>query len=221
MAVSGAAPAERVSDVQPQRPFGLVIGQRQELALVPQLAAQVDVPFDLSHFFTNLEAKRRDDREKERERRRDRGGLPEGRSLSRRRWKCYGFGLRPRDHGAGHCGSSTNEVQAWEYGSMGESVPFLMNVSSVSFAVSGCGRALAFKVRDSHFSHLQDVACHHVPRTAEKKNTTRSSTISCVFFVLAEEKGSLRQFYEQLDCKILQRKKTTEVLGTVQSLAVW
>ena len=83
---------------------------------MPQLAAQDDeVLFDLSAFFMNLEAKRRDAREKEKEERKKRkelGGSPSGSGdvpVMALRQAPAGQDVEP-------CGSATLPVQAWVRG---------------------------------------------------------------------------------------------------------
>ena len=84
--------AERMSDVRSQtvmRPAHWW-SEAPRVALVSQLAAQDNAPFGLSAFFINLEAKRRDDREKEKEEKKTR-------RIARRRELC------PEDGGGPTC----------------------------------------------------------------------------------------------------------------------
>ena len=83
LVVPGVAPAEQMSDVRPQAVVRSTDrwSEAAGVAPAPQPAAQVDVPFDLSAFFVNLEAKRRDDRGEEEREEKKKGRVPEGRSI--------------------------------------------------------------------------------------------------------------------------------------------
>ena len=170
LAVFVAAPTKRTCPVQSQTVLrNGDWSDAPELALLPQLAAQVDVPFDLSAFFMKLEAKRRDDRGEGEEDEEARTELcPGGRGptgsgdvpVMAQRQAPAGQGVEPR-------GSATGAVQAWLPGEYGRIGPFIVNLSTISrraLALKGVRPPLLSWNHLQHFARHLEESCGEVPR---------------------------------------------------------